>query len=76
MRDTVDNMQAVLDTLRAELAEKNLSQRALGQRINRTQQWVLHHLAGNYVLSMEDFILFCAGIGIDPITTLAKALKQ
>lgn len=76
MRDTVHNMQAVLDTLRAELAEKQISQRVLGERIDRTQQWVLHHLAGNYVLSMEDFMLFCAGINIDPITTLTKALKQ
>lgn len=69
-------MQAVLDTLRAELSERNLSQRRLGAIIDRRPQWVIHHLSGAYVLSMDDYVLICEGIGIDPVTTLAKALKQ
>lgn len=69
-------MQAVLDTLRAELSERNLSQRRLGALIDRRPQWVIHHLGGAYVLSMDDYVLICEGIGIDPVTTLAKALKQ
>mgnify|MGYP001597112555 CR=1 FL=1 len=69
-------MQAVLDTLRTELADRNLSQRRLSALIDRRPQWVIHHLGGAYVLSMDDYILICEGIGIDPVTTLAKALKQ
>lgn len=69
-------MQAVLDTLRTELADRNISQRRLSGIIDRRPQWVIHHLGGTYVLSMDDYILICEGIGIDPVTTLAKALKQ
>lgn len=69
-------MQAVLETLRAELAERNLSQRRLSGIIDRRPQWVIQHLGGAYVLSMDDYVLICAGIGIDPVATLAKALKQ
>ena len=69
-------MEAVRDALRLAATRKGISQRELGDRIGRSQPWVSHHFDGSYVLSVDDFIRICGGIGIDPVHTLRAALNK
>lgn len=76
MRDTVWRMEAVRDALRRHATTRGISQRELAEKIGRSQPWVSHHFDGSYVLSVDDYLRICAGIGIDPVKTLADALNK
>lgn len=69
-------MKAVLDQFRLAQFHLGITQRDLAQRIHRNQAWVSRHLDATYELSLDDFLRFCHGLEMDPVTTLAKALKQ
>lgn len=76
MRVSVRAMEAVLVILRKAIKDKGMTQTDLGTQIYRSQTWVSHHLDGSYVLSLDDYLRLCAGLGINPVTTLAKALNK
>lgn len=69
-------MEAVLVILRQAVKERGMTQTDLGASIYRSQTWVSHHLDGSYVLSLDDYLRLCAGIGLSPIRTLADALNK
>jgi len=43
-----------------------LTQRALGQKIKKTQSWVQKCEIGSRRVDVAEFVLFCRGCGVDP----------
>lgn len=69
-------MEAALALFRAERHRAGISQRDIGERINRPQSWVSRHLDGTYELSLSDFLRLCDGLYMDPVDTLAQVIEQ
>lgn len=69
-------MDAVLAIFRKEVKAQAITQADLGAEIERSQTWVSHHLDGSYVLSLDDYLRLCEGLGISPVDTLAQALNK
>ena len=69
-------MDAVLAIFRTAINDSGMTQADLGASIYRSQTWVSHHLDGSYVLSLDDYLRLCEGLGISPVETLAQALNK
>lgn len=53
-----------------------LTQRQLGERLDKPQSWVHNCEVGNRRVDLAEFIEWCKAVGVDPKTGLARYLKK
>ena len=64
------------DLLRELREEAGLSQRQIGEQLDRPQSWVHNCEVGNRRVDLAEFVEWCRAVGIDPKAGLARFLKR
>lgn len=67
--------QAVQVLLRTFREQADLTQRDLGQRLDKPQSWVHNSETGNRRVDLAEFVAWCEACGVKPVTGLGKFLK-
>ena len=67
--------QPVPPYLRMLRERAGLTQRALGQKIRKTQSWVQKSEIGSRRVDVAEFALFCRGCGIDPREAIGELMR-
>jgi transcriptional regulator with XRE-family HTH domain len=62
--------------LRAMREHKELTQRALAERIGKTQWWVARIETGSRRVDIAEFIEWCAGCGVAATTALTELMQS
>lgn len=62
--------------LKALRSRAGMTQRELGDRINRTQWWIYRVEAGSRRLDAAEFILYCEGCDVDPRDGITELKDQ
>lgn len=62
--------------LREMRDDAGLSQRALGDLLDRPQSWVHNSETGNRRLDMAEFCRWCLACGVDPLDATARYLGR
>lgn len=65
--------QNVAAAIRAEMARKNVSNRALAAKVGRSQMWVSRRTTGTAAVSVNDAHEIADALGIDPALLLTPA---
>ncbi len=67
----------ILPTFLREMREQaELTQRQLGQRLNKPQSYIYNCETANRRVDITEFILWCNACGINPKTVFNKLLKE
>jgi hypothetical protein len=66
--------QAVPPLLRAMREDAGLTQRTLGERLDRPQSWVYNCETANRRVDVAEFIAWSRACGVNPKTALARLL--
>lgn len=67
--------QAVPSLLRALREEAGLTQRTLGERLERPQSWVYNCETANRRVDVTEFIAWASACGVKPKEAFARLLK-
>lgn len=62
--------------LRALREEADLSQRALGERLEKPQSWIYNCETGNRRVDVSEFCDWATACGTDPVAAVRRLLKH
>lgn len=62
--------------LRAAAARKQMSQAAIAAQVDRSQVWISRRLSGQVAVTVEELVLLCGVLEVDPLPLIDHALAE